>query len=159
VTYHGTRYEKVPLIFKGGLQLLKAGDVALGGHTLAIPAGHITKPFIRQNMYTGKEELFNPHQVFTTPSICYASHEAYAKPHKVDHPTRSGSQVTMKFAFQARQRPGSYLIGQETVGASRQGVVIDPYFRNNELEFYTLENAGILLHGLLVNISVSVESK
>jgi hypothetical protein len=152
VAFHGTHSEKVPLIFRGGLQLLKAGDVALGGHELGIPDGHITDSFERKNLYTGETEQFDPHQVFTTPSIKYASHGAYAKPRIVPHPDKAGEKVTMRFVFQARQRPGSYKIGQETVGANHQGITLDPEFSNNELEYYTKENVSIVLHGLLVNL-------
>ena len=36
VTFHGTRHEALTKIFKGGLTLLKAGDVALGGFAIGL---------------------------------------------------------------------------------------------------------------------------
>ncbi len=56
------------------------------------------------------------------------------------------------FAFQVRIRPGAYKIGQETVGAARRGKTLDNHFSNNELEWYTKENLGIVLHGLLLRV-------
>ena len=35
--------------------------------------GHITSQFERKNLYTGSTELFNPVQVFTSPSIKYCA--------------------------------------------------------------------------------------
>eukprot|EP00042_Codosiga_hollandica_P008647 m.19856 g.19856 ORF g.19856 m.19856 type:complete len:60 (-) comp31396_c0_seq1:183-362(-) len=54
--------------------------------------------------------------------------------------------------FQVRQRPGSYGIGQETVGATRQGIILDERFSNDELEFYTKENSSLCLTGLLIMV-------
>ena len=59
----------------------------------------------------------------------------------------------MKFAFQLRIKPDSYKIGQETVGATRKGKVLDKNFDNDELEWYTKQNMGIVLYGLLMNVS------
>ncbi len=43
--------------------LAKAGDTVLGGTKVGIRAGHIPKPFERDNLYTGERELFDPNQV------------------------------------------------------------------------------------------------
>ena len=53
-------------------------------------------------------------------------------------------------AFQVRQKPGSFGIGQETIGATEKGEVIDPLIGNEQLEYYTQQSVGIILHGLLV---------
>ena len=69
----------------------------------------------------------------------------YSKPFRVDgRGVRRG-----KVVFQLRIRPNSYGIGQETVGASDYGETVDEHFSNNELEFYSKENVGIVIHGLL----------
>ena len=53
-------------------------------------------------------------------------------------------------AFQLRQKPDSYSIGQETVGAEERGVTIDPLFKNNELEYYTKRKGVHKLYRLLI---------
>ena len=58
----------------------------------------------------------------------------------------------MQFAFQLRIKPGSYGIGQETVGASRIGKKLDEHFKNEELEWYTKQNLSIVLYGLLLGV-------
>eukprot|EP00042_Codosiga_hollandica_P041735 m.375293 g.375293 ORF g.375293 m.375293 type:complete len:681 (-) comp56177_c0_seq13:29-2071(-) len=152
VAYHGTRAENLEQIFKGGMQLLKAGDIMLGGRPLGIPPGHIRRTFKRQNLHTGKEEEFNPHQIFTSPSHRYSAHPAYAHRMVVDDPDNPGQQLFLRFMFQVRQRPGSYGIGQETVGAERQGKQLDERFKNSELEFYTEENVSLCLTGGLLTL-------
>jgi hypothetical protein len=79
------------------------------------------------------------------------STDTYAKPLTVIH---EGRAVQCRFVFQCRQRPGSYCIGQETVGAARRGVRVDPVFENREIEWYTKENVGVVLTGLLMIIDV-----
>ena len=152
VSYHGTRSDSLVPIFKGGLRLLKAGDVKLGGEAIEIPHGHITRAFKRVNAFTGEEELFDPTQLlFTSPSARYAAHPAYARKMITKHPDKPSRQISMQFVFQVRQRPGSYKIGQETVGARE--TKLDPLFENNELERYTQEQVGILISGLLIRLS------
>lgn len=54
-------------------------------------------------------------------------------------------------AFQMRIRPGSYKIGQETIGATKQ---IDPHIPNSSLEWYTdcAEKGSVQFTGLLVKL-------
>ena len=59
-------------------------------------------------------------------------------------------EVELQVAFQVRQQPGSFGIGQETIGATEKGEVIDPLIGNEQLEYYTQQSVGIILHGLLV---------
>ncbi|CAF1317998.1 unnamed protein product [Adineta ricciae] len=149
-SYHGTTASNLEPIFRGGLQLLKPGDVALGGTSIGVRSGHIPKMVHRKNLYTDSDEEFDINQVFTSPSIRYSSHPAYAQQFIVNHPHRSGVRIGMRFVFQCRQRPGSYKIGQETVGA--RDLKLDPHFDNKELEWYTKENAGVVLCGLCVQL-------
>eukprot|EP01084_Bolivina_argentea_P138660 244075_1 len=153
VGFHGTTKETVPLIFKGRLILLKAGDVALGGAKLGIRDGHIPKPFKRNNLYTKKEEVFDPNQIFLSQSIKYSGGEVYAKFSECNHPKQKDKKIKVKFAFQVRIRPGSYQVGQETIGATKKKQIIDENFDNNELEWYTKENVGIVVYGLLMKFN------
>eukprot|EP00042_Codosiga_hollandica_P046839 m.499091 g.499091 ORF g.499091 m.499091 type:complete len:444 (+) comp57317_c0_seq1:2-1333(+) len=152
MSYHGTKAENLEQIFNGGLRLLKAGDVMLGGKRLGIPAGHIQRSFKLKNLHTGQEEEFNPLQIFTSPSPRYSAHGTYAPKMIVDDPDRPEQLLSLVFMFQVRQRPGSYGIGQETVGATDQGIVLDERFSNNELEFYTTDNTSLCLTGLLIRV-------
>jgi hypothetical protein len=43
--------------------LAKAGDKVVGGDVVGIRPGHILKPFERDNLHTGKREMFDPVQV------------------------------------------------------------------------------------------------
>ena len=70
--------------------------------------------------------------------------DLYAKPFSI-----AECGVNGKVVFQLKIRPNSYGIGQETVNDTDNGGTIDKYFDNNELEFYTKENVGIVIHGLL----------
>lgn len=150
ISYHGTTASNLEPLFRGGLQLLKPGDVALGGAAIGIRPGHIPRTIRRKNLYTGLEEDFDVNQVFTSPSIRYSSHPAYAQQFVVDHPFRSGVRLGMRFVFQCRQRPNSYKIGHETVGA--RDIKLDPHFDNKELEWYTKENSGVVLCGICVQL-------
>eukprot|EP01084_Bolivina_argentea_P269569 458179_1 len=119
---------------------------------LGIHSEHIAEPFKRFNKYSKKEELFDPNQIYISPSIKYCGHNTYAKKYYCSHPDDSNRTLSIQFAFQLRIRPGSYTIGQETVGAAVRGIRLDDNFSNNELEWYTKENVGIVLYGLLLKI-------
>eukprot|EP01084_Bolivina_argentea_P068249 124205_1 len=153
VAYHGTKKDIIPQIFKAGLHLLKPGDITMDGDELGVRSGHIKKPFKRKNKYTGEDEKFDPNQIYVSPSITYASHNAYAPSFECDHPTNQHKKISVRFAFQVRIKPDQYGIGQETVGAAQSDIILDPYFNNNELEWYTKQNVGIILYGLLLHIT------
>lgn len=70
----------------------------------------------------------------------------------MSNPENNKEVLKVQFVFQCRQRPGSYGIGQETVGAAKSGKKLDVLFKNNELEWYTKESVGIFIYGLLVRI-------
>lgn len=166
VSFHGTRSENVKSIIVGGKQLLFPGLVAIGGGEIGIREGHIRKPFSRTNPYTGtpihwerfpkfffgvallvhssagREEAFDPNQVFTSPSPLYASGPVYTS-------ATSTMGFSMKFMFQCLQRPDSYGVGPQTVTSSTTAK-LDPDFDDNCLEWYTKETSSIVLTGVLV---------
>eukprot|EP01084_Bolivina_argentea_P022112 41094_1 len=147
VAYHGCSIETARNIFKSGLVLLKPGDSTINGEELKIKPGHIKGEVQRYNEYTMKNELFDPNQIFVTPSIRYASNEIYAKPFSI----HDGCQkLKAQCVFQLRIRPGCYNIGQETIGATTAGTIIDKHIPNKELEWYTKEFLGIIIYGLLI---------
>ena len=55
----------------------------------------------------------------------------------------------VRVAFQVRIKPGSYKIGPQTVGLHDQ---LDPYFKNEELEWSTRARGAIILTGVLVKL-------
>eukprot|EP01083_Nonionella_stella_P061227 159596_1 len=148
VAYHGCSIDTAREIFKSGLTLLKPGDVTINGQRLRVGGGHIKKPFRRKNEYSKEYEQFDPSNIFVSPSIKYASSDYYAKPFNVD----SGRGLRAKCVFQLRIRPGSYSIGQETIGATEKDIIVDTRFSNSELEWYTKENIGICVYGLCIKL-------
>lgn len=159
VAYHGTRFGNLSRILEGGGRLLIPGELKMGGKKVKIPKEHIRKSFYRQNRYTKKEELFNPNQIFTSPSIRYAGCGVYASSYVIQHENYPDKSIRFQFAFSVRQRPGSYLTGQETVGATAHGIKVDPHFSNDELECYTQEGVSVVLTGLLVKVEFELESE
>ena len=146
-SFHGTTIEGAQHIFDAGIQLLRAGDTSLGGTVLGVRKGHIEgKPFKRTNLFTNKQEIFDKDKIFSSPSLTYSLLNVYAKPFEISI-EGEGERFQAKVAFQLRQRPGSYGIGQMTVGTEEE---IDPLISNNELEYYTAEHVGIIVHGLIV---------
>ncbi len=69
----------------------------------------------------------------------YSSDPCYAKPYDDEF-------GQWQFMFQLRQRPGSYGIGQETMG----GQIVDPLVPRTRIEWYTAEDVAIVITGLLV---------
>eukprot|EP01083_Nonionella_stella_P167166 561122_1 len=95
---------------------------------LEIQGGHIQKEFKRYNKYTKQTEKFDPNQIYMSPSIKYSGHGAYAKWVYCEHPSDRNRTIKVQFALQLRVQPGSYSIGQETVGAARSGLTLDDNF-------------------------------
>ena len=154
-SFHGTNLFSAKKIISNKLTLLVAGDVALGGVELGVVDGHIQEPFERTNKYTGKKELFNPNQIFSSPSILYSGDPEFSKAFTPTEATGvpDKDRLQVQLAFQLRQRPGSYSIGQETILKDGDDRRIDPLISNDELEYYTRERGGHIIHGLLVKIS------
>lgn len=152
VSFHGTTVEKAKMILNPNAvqrgkdterwQLLMPGERTAptvenpDGVEITIRGGHIPKPFKRTNAYTQKQEWFDPNQVFTSPSIKYCAYEIQGyPPFYCDWTTFNGKRFQV--AFQLRQRPGTFDIGQQTLPGVDEK--IDEYFENSELEYYTNE--------------------
>ena len=123
---------------------------ALDGESVGIRAGHILKVGERVNRHTKEKELFDPDQIFFSPSIRYCALPQYAN--KVIHTCTDGEKLDVQVAFKVRLKPTTYAIGQETVRATEQGKQIDPNFSNDEIEWYTKddERGSIVLTGFLL---------
>ena len=152
VSYHGTKKQCVTSIFSHGC-LLKAGDVAMDGKLIEIPKGHIQESFLRENEYTGERERFNPKQSFTSPSIKYASHKAYAKPYEQGINGSIDKCYQIQFVFQCRQKPDSYKVGHATT-RDRHKIDYDEFIDNNSIEWYTDRNQCVMLTGFLMKVEI-----
>ena len=70
VSFHGTRLDSARAILDASNpQLLMPGSTTEKGFKLPIRPGHIAGPFERTNEFTKKREMFNPNQIFTSPTI------------------------------------------------------------------------------------------
>jgi hypothetical protein len=169
--YHGTTVDVVEGILATG-SLAKAGDTVVGGTTVGVRGRHIKEPFNRRNKHTGKQEIFDPNQIFLSPSIKYAGNpDVYAKQVQWQDPTTKAKYL-VQVAFHVRVRPGAKggctcktckaqwseaggagcKIGPETLAGTAGP--IDPIFDNSELEWYTKdeEKGDIICTGLLVRM-------
>ena len=97
MAFHGTRVgTAVAILQQADWQLLQPGDVTASGVKIPIRAGHIKEPFRRVNSHTGEQELFDPRQIFTSPSVRYCSHGGFY----CDSVAFEGQEFML--AFQAR---------------------------------------------------------
>ncbi|XP_013389395.1 neuralized-like protein 4 [Lingula anatina] len=135
--FHGTKKDVVTKILEVG-ELLIPGDVALGGDKISEREGHFKDD--------NKPEGFDTKKIFVSPSIRYAGHGAYAMPHKF---VVSGKTYVARVALQVCIRPGSYDVGDQTIGETKP---IDPKFDNQEIEWSTKERGSTILYGLLVKL-------
>jgi hypothetical protein len=55
-----------------------------------------------------------------------------------------------RFGLQVRLQPGTYSVGQETVGATRGSIIIDDNISNDRLEFYTTQANTHFFTGVVV---------
>ncbi|KAL9975190.1 hypothetical protein ACROYT_G012319 [Oculina patagonica] len=139
VAFHGTRMDSINAILECG-DLLIPGDVALGGRQLSEKIGH----FNDERKPTG----FDTKQIFVSPSVRYAGHDAYAQPTSFEDPS-SKKKFAARTVLQLCINPDSYTVGPQTIGATTE---IDPHFSNEELEWSTKQRGAIILYGLLVKL-------
>ncbi len=96
------------------MQLLKPGDIALGGAVLGIKGGHIPDLFQRLNRFTTEEESFDPTQIFPQPlhalQLARVLHQGGRGHHR---------------ARPARQRDGEVTPARHALKASRRASTPD----------------------------------
>jgi hypothetical protein len=117
VAYHGTTAQTAVEILRApGWQLLLPGDTTASGFQIPFRDNHYSGPcFERHNGHTGQLELFDPEQIFTSPSVNYCAYKdpAASKPTYCDEVLHEGRHFMT--AFSVRQQPDSYSVGQQTV--------------------------------------------
>jgi len=132
--FHGTSIENAKSIVEHR-QLLLPRDMTLDGKKLQIREGHIPGEYF----------------FFTTPTIKYAALDCYAHTYNFVSST-TGKHYTIKVALQCKQKPDSFIIQPETVGARQKQQTICPIVSNDEMEWKTQHRASIMPYGLMLEI-------
>lgn len=134
--YHGTSIENAKSIVEHR-QLLLPRDVTMDGEKLQIREGHIPGEYY----------------YFTTPTIKYAALDCYA--HTYDfQSSKDGKFYKIKVALQCKQKPGSFIVQPETVGARQRCQTICPKISNDQMEWKTQHRGAIMPYGLLLLIEM-----
>eukprot|EP01045_Picozoa_sp_COSAG04_P030086 COSAG04_NODE_5123_length_1728_cov_2.409454_1_plen_445_part_10 len=157
VAFHGTTKRAACDILNGDQQLLKAGDVTSTGHKIHLRDGHITKAKWRTNEFTGKRELFNPRQIFTSPSIKYcAAQDEEGDYYYLEEDELDGQRflVALQVMEQPPQQPGGYDIGQQTLDEGGLPE-LDHLFPNKQIEHYTDRRGVHKIYRILVKLATA----
>ena len=131
VTYHGTSPVAAKSIIEHH-QFLLPGDRCIKGDIIRIGGHHIPGKF----------------QVYTSPTIAYSSLDMYS--HSTVFRSPFGHSLKAKIVLQCRQRPGSFLVQAETIGAGNKRIC--PIIPNSEVEYYTEVRSSIVPYGLLIRV-------
>lgn len=139
--YHGTSIDCAKSIVEHR-QLLLPRDKTMEGEQLQIREGHIPGEYF----------------FFTTPTIRYAALDCYAYEYDFKSP-RNNKVYKIRVALQCKQKPDSFIIQPETVGARRRKETICPHIPNEEIEWKTQHRASIMPYGLMLRLENKSESK
>lgn len=126
VCFHGTSKDNALRIIELGY-LLMPDQVTPYGSRVATRPGHYQEPFTRTNTYTGQVELFDPRQIFLSPSIRYAGCSTYTS-----LATSKVLGVTLRNFGQAlllNSQPINFqypILHYDLAGTSRHGLGKDP---------------------------------
>ena len=132
--YHGTSIGNAKSIVEHR-QLLLPRDMTLDGKKLQIREGHIPGEYF----------------FFTTPTIRYAALDCYAHTYDFKSP-KTNKRYKVKVALQCKQKPDSFIIQPETVGARKRKQQICPHISNDEMEWKTQHRSSIMPYGLMLQI-------
>lgn len=130
--YHGTSIISAKSIIEHR-QLLLPGETTMKGAKIVMPAGHIVG-----------EQFF-----FTTPTIKYAEHPAYASQYEFKSPSTK-KYYNIRVVLQCKQKPGSYTVQAETVGLGRNRIC--PFIPNDKMEWKTAHRSSIWPYAILLQI-------
>lgn len=129
VTFHGTTLVAIKSILTHRT-FCWPGDTLVDGTKLKIRPGHIP----------------GQNHVYTSPTIAYSSSLAYAPVYKF-RSKENDQTYEVQLVLQCRQKPGTYQVGKETIGATSE---ICPHIPNSRIEYYTDRRGSIVTYGLLV---------
>ncbi|CAF4453865.1 unnamed protein product, partial [Rotaria sp. Silwood2] len=133
ITYHGTSSIAAQSIV-AHRQFLIPGDKCIDGSRIHIRPGHIK----------------DKHEIYTSPTIAYSSHPCYCSIQKFR------SKITNKLynariALQCRQKPGTFKVQSETIGAGHKKIC--PFIPNDQVEILTTTRAAIVSYGVLIQLT------
>lgn len=130
--YHGTSIKSAKSIIEHR-SLLLPGEQKMDGKDIAIRPGHIPG-----------ENFF-----FTTPAINYASLSTYATSYDFKSPIdKKDYYITV--VLQCKQKPDSFTVQRETVGAARKRIC--PFIKNEEIEWKSKQRSSIIPYGILLRV-------
>ncbi|CAF2790619.1 unnamed protein product [Rotaria sp. Silwood2] len=133
VTYHGTTAEAAQSVVTHG-QFLVPGDKRLDGKKIAIGEGHIPEKY----------------HIYTSPTMAYSGHPCYCRP-KLFRSNLTHKVYNARVAIQCRQKPGTFMVQGETIGAGNKRIC--QIIPNSEVELYTTVRASVVPYGLLIHLS------
>ena len=132
VTFHGTtKIGALSIIINRQFSL--PGDQLIDGSILGIREGHIP----------------DKKHIYTSPTIAYSSSPIYSPPYEF-YSQRNKKKYEAQIVLQCRQKPGSFEIQRETIGAGQKQIC--PFISNEELEYFTGIRASVVAYGLLIRI-------
>ena len=105
----------------------------MDGKKLQIRAGHIPGEYY----------------YFTTPTIRYAALDCYTHTYDFRSPV-NGRRYKIRVALQCKQKPDSFTIQPETVGATKRKEIICPHISNDQMEWKTDQRSAIMPYALLL---------
>ncbi|CAF1315132.1 unnamed protein product [Rotaria sp. Silwood1] len=130
VTFHGTTIVAAHSILTNR-QFCLPGDTLIDGTVLGIRPGHIP----------------NKKHIYTSPTIAYSSLPVYS-PKTQFHSLRTKRTYEVQIVLQCRQKPRSFTIQGETVGAKTKRIC--QFASNEKVEYFTEIRASLVAYGLLV---------
>ena len=134
VSYHGTNPQAAKSIIEHH-QFLVPGDRSITGGVIKIQKEHIPGKF----------------HIYTSPTIAYSGDGIYS-PSTVFHSTTTGKSYKAKVVLQCRQKPGTFTIQAETIGATAKNRRICPIIPNNQVEYFTEVRASVVPYGFLIRV-------
>ncbi|CAF2990997.1 unnamed protein product [Rotaria sp. Silwood2] len=130
VTFHGTSIVAAHSILTNR-QFCLPGDILIDGTVLGIHPGHIP----------------NKKHIYTSPTIAYSSLPVYS-PKKQFHSSRTKLAYEVQVVLQCRQKPRSFTVQGETIGAKSKRIC--KFIPNEQVEYFTEIRSSIVPYGLLV---------
>jgi hypothetical protein len=132
VTFHGTTEIAAQSILSHR-QFCLPGDRLIDGTVLGIRPGHIP----------------DKKYIYTSPTIAYSSLPVYS-PTNSFRSSKFKRVYDVQIVFQCRQKPKTFTIQGETIGADSNRIC--RYVPNNKVEYYTDIRPSIVAYGLLVRL-------
>lgn len=132
VTFHGTSTNAAQSILETR-QFCLPGDMLIDGTRLGIRPGHIP----------------DKKHIYTSPSIAYSSLSVYSPSYEFSS-SITNEDHEVQIALQCRQKPGTFKVQGETIGARSRRIC--SFIPNSHIEYFTEARAALIAYGLLIKI-------